>query len=135
MDELLQLLAIYWDGERGATEEEIRHAEQELAVSFPADYRRMLEWSNGGEGPAGDLYLSLWRTGDLKGLNDDYAIAIYLPHVVGIGTDGGGDCFALDYRDGGTPKLVSVPLGDLDAELVTFLAGSLEAALRTNLGM
>ena len=75
------------------------------------------------------------RRGELKGLNDDYAIASYLPRVVGIGTDGGGDCFALDYRDGGTPKLVSVPLGDLDAESVVVLADSLEAALRSKLGM
>ena len=55
-------------------------------------------------------------------LNGDYQIGKYLPNVIGIGSNRGGDCYALDYRsDTESPPLVQVPFGDLAPESVTIL--------------
>ena len=130
MDELIQRIKPRWYGRPGATDEAIRAAEAQLGITFPSDYCEFLTWSNGGEGQVGDDYLSLWPIEEAPQLNEDYQIGKYLPNVIGIGSDGGGECYALDYRRGGEdPPLVQVPFGDLEAESVTFLGRSLSSWL------
>jgi len=136
MKPLIKQMAPDWHRAGAATEADIQGAEQCLGVRFPKDYSLFLKWSNGGEGSIGPTYLSVWPTDEIEQLNSDYQIGKYLPGVVGIGTDGGGECFALDYRSSkDAPSMIQVPLGALGAETVTQLAASfqewIENALNT----
>jgi hypothetical protein len=135
VEELFETIALFWFKRTGARADQIRQAEAALGVQFPPDYSSLLSWSNGGEGQIGNRYLSIWSSDEIRQLNDDYQIGRYLPGVVGIGTDGGGQCYALDYRsDAKAPQIVQCALGDLDFESIVPLASTfrafIEAALR-----
>ena len=130
MNELTKRIQSRWDRKSPATEEQIRRAETQLGVSFPDDYREFLAWSNGGGGIYGEHYVALWAVEEVPTLNGDYQIGKYLPNVIGIGSNRGGDCYALDYRsDTESPPLVQVPFGDLAPESVTILGRRLASWL------
>jgi cell wall assembly regulator SMI1 len=125
---------ISWHGRTGANSSEIKQAEYDLGVRLPGDYKSFLLWSNGGEGAVGDAYLSLWEVGRLKELNEMYRIRFYLPHCLGIGTDGGGECYALDFRhDPENPVMIQVPLGDLDYQPAVTVGNSFQGWLEKTL--
>jgi len=93
----------------------IKKIEIELGWIFPKDYVDFLLWSNGGEGEVGENCISFWRCEDIVQLNKDYGIQNYLTeNFVAFGTDGGGVCYAFDYRNSKNPKIVKCALGDLD---------------------
>ncbi|SRR5258705_6885650 len=126
MDDLIKTISSDWSGESGATVNQLRQVETAFGFKLPDDYKKVMLWSNGGEGPIGSAYLSLWATQKIKKLNEDYQIRKYLPHMVAIGTDRGGKAFALDYSESdANPTLIQVPLGDLDVVSVTFLGRTL----------
>jgi len=137
MNNLLHKIEATWDRAEGASPEDIGDTERTLKVRFPADYCTFVEWSNGGHGLIGKTRLALWELDELEQLNSDYQISSYLPGVFGIGTDGGGECYALDFRKSrDMPALIQVPLGDLRKESITALAPSflkwLEDLLKEN---
>lgn len=114
-----------WAKAEGVSSKDIRNEERCLKVRFPIDYCKFLEWSNGGHGLIGGNRLALWQIEEIEQLNSDYQISFYLPGVVGIGTDGGGECYAYDFRQNpDKPMIIQVPLGDLRNESVTVLAVS-----------
>ncbi len=119
VDELIAVIENDWSKKPGASMDDIMRTEDVLGVRFPADYQSFLRWSNGGEGDIGGRHFALWDVDSIPRLNRDYALDRYLPGVVGIGTDGGGICYALDYSAGpDAPKFVHIPLGDLDPAAV-----------------
>jgi len=123
MNRLFDRLADQWYRADPATEEDIREVEDVFGVAFPRDYRAFLKWSNGGEGSIGPRYVSLWALEEFEVIHRDYRITKYLPAVVGIGTDGGDRCFALDYRHTpDAPPVIEVPFGDLGPDSVAVLA-------------
>src|SRR5262245_45895679 len=127
MEHLLERIAPHWFAKPGAIDIDIQQAELELHVNLPLDYKQFLSWSNGGEGYIGTTYFSFWAIQKLKELNVSYRINHYLLGILGIGTDGGGECFALDFRSNpSAPAFVQIPLGDLDIESVTRIASSLQ---------
>ena len=135
--EPFEIIAPFWSKRAGASAEQIGQAEAALGVQFPPDYGSFLSWSNGGEGQIGSRYLSIWSSDEIRKLNDDYQIGRYLPGVVGIGTDGGNLCYALDYRaDAEAPRLVQCALGDLDLASIVLLGSTfrnfIEAALSSS---
>lgn len=112
---MIERIAHQWHRRPGATLDVIRQAEASTHTHFPQDYLAFLVWSNGGEGYIGTSYLSLWQVEEVYQLNLDYQIAKYLPDFLAIGTDGGGECYALNFTvNPNEPSLVRVPLGDLD---------------------
>jgi SMI1/KNR4 family protein SUKH-1 len=124
---LFERIAPYWFSKPGAIDSDIQQAESDLHLTLPLDYKQFLLWSNGGEGYIGSKYFSFWAIQELKELNASYRINHYLPEILGIGTDGGGECFALDFRSNpSAPAFVQIPLGDLDIESVTPIASSLQ---------
>ena len=134
MEDLLEIIAASWFKRTGASAGAIRQAEAELGVQFPSDFRSFLAWSNGGEGQIGNQYLNIWSSGEIRKLNDDYQIGRYLPGVVGIGTDGGGECYALDYRiDAKAPHLIQCALGDLDFASIVSLGSTFRSFIETAL--
>ncbi|RQS50806.1 MULTISPECIES: SMI1/KNR4 family protein [unclassified Burkholderia] len=107
---------------------EIASLETTLGVSLPLDYKDFLAWSDGGEGEVGDLYLSMWTVVQAVELNALYSITTRMGRgFVGIGTDGGDYCFALDLRRG--ERFVVVPLGALAEDEVKPLASDLVSGL------
>ncbi|RQS48666.1 SMI1/KNR4 family protein [Burkholderia sp. Bp8984] len=107
---------------------EIASLETTLGVSLPLDYKDFLAWSDGGEGEVGDLYLSMWTVVQAVELNALYSITTRMGRgFVGIGTDGGDYCFALDLPRG--ERFVVVPLGALAEDEVKPLASDLVSGL------
>jgi SMI1 / KNR4 family (SUKH-1) len=112
----------------GASPVTIRDVEEALGVMFPQDYSALLQWSNGGEGPVGESgYLQLWPVDQIESINNEYSVRSYLPNVIAIGTDLGGNAYLIDF--GGAPRFASVdfvnlhhdaivPLGTTVAEFV-----------------
>jgi hypothetical protein len=128
MNDFIALLGAGFHGKRPAASPEIMSLETSLGVAFPSAYREFLSWSDGGEGAVGDLYLSLWSVGQVAELNGLYSITRRMGRgFVGIGTDGGGYCFALELRGG--ERFVAVPLGALAESEVKHLADSLTYGL------
>jgi len=123
-----------WSKREGASKDDLLQAETALHIVFPRDYKVFLKWSNGGEGEIGNLFLSLWSTNEVVTLGKDYQIAKYIPGIVAIGTDGGGKAYCLDYRtDVDNPKMVRLPLGDIDPESVHVLADDFQRWLEKSL--
>ncbi|WP_246797611.1 SMI1/KNR4 family protein [Burkholderia perseverans] len=102
---------------------DIERLESVIGTSLPSDYKDFLLWSDGGEGEVGDLYLSMWTLSQLSDLNSLYLIDKRMSaKFLGIGTDGGDYCFALDLRGG--CEFVVVPLGALADDEVRRLDNS-----------
>jgi hypothetical protein len=87
--------------------ENLGELERRLGVKFPADYQRFLEDENGVEELFGGAYLVLYSLEELPALCDWVAGSI--PGLVVIGSDGGGEGVALDFRQS-PPQVVIVPL-------------------------
>ncbi|WP_081752884.1 SMI1/KNR4 family protein [Kallotenue papyrolyticum] len=131
IQQLIDEISKNLDAEPPATEDMIREAESLAGYSFPEDYKSFLMWSNGSEGQVGGRYVSLWNVGRLRELNDGYGINLYLPGVLAIGTDGGGQGYALDFRSSATsPAFIQVPLGDLNFDSITILEDSFFEGMR-----
>ncbi len=110
----MQLLENFYKND-SCNKEVIKKTEDELGIVFSKDYVDFLLWSNGGEGEIGENYISFWRCEDIVQLNKDYGIDKYLTKdFISFGTDGGGECYAFDYRDLRNPKIVKCALGDLN---------------------
>ncbi|WP_414449629.1 SMI1/KNR4 family protein [Burkholderia sp. 22PA0099] len=107
---------------------EIASLETTLGVSLPLSYKGFLGWSDGGEGEVGDLYLSMWTVAQVVELNALYSITTRMGRsFVGIGTDGGDYCFALDLQKG--ERFVVVPLGALAEDEIKPLASDFVSGL------
>ncbi|RYD23532.1 MAG: SMI1/KNR4 family protein [Verrucomicrobiaceae bacterium] len=59
-----------------------------MGGKLPHDYLDFLEWSDGGEGDTGVIYITLWKSEDLQRLNEGYDIEGFLPGSIAIGDDG-----------------------------------------------
>jgi SMI1 / KNR4 family (SUKH-1) len=114
LQEIIDKLQPYWFKKAGATIQQIGVVETLLGRMLPAEYKEFLLWSNGGEGKFFDNYLSLWQIEELPTLNADYKINVYLPNVIAIGSNGGGEGIILDFNNSVEPALKRVPFGDLD---------------------
>ncbi len=92
-----------------AVPDDLAACERTLGRPLPLDLRNFLLASNGGEGPIGEGYLSLWRVETLESKNAAHAAATRFPGLFLIGTDGGAEAFALDLEAGQT-TYVMVPI-------------------------
>jgi hypothetical protein len=102
---------------------DVSKLEASLNVSLPSDYKEFFLWSNGGEGDFGGLYLAMWSTDEVASLNELYSIRRRIgDDFIGVGTDGGDYCFAVDLRN--NAAFVVVPLGALADDEVKRLADS-----------
>jgi cell wall assembly regulator SMI1 len=86
------------DAEAGATESTIEAAENRLRQRFPDDYRNFLEAENGLAGWYGDVYLSLYTIEQVVELNEIHEHLAHQPELIHIGSDGGGEAIAFDFR-------------------------------------
>jgi hypothetical protein len=86
--------------------------------------------ANGGDGFHGPHYAMLWSAVEIVELNESYQVRAYAPGLMLIGSNGGGEAYALDSRNSSSP-VVRVPFVGMDLTLVqefeptisTFLGG------------
>ncbi len=76
------------DRKLGASEDDIRAAEQKLGCALPEDYKQFLRFTNGFEGFLNDAYLALWPTEELVDLNERYRMKEHFPGATLVGSDG-----------------------------------------------
>jgi hypothetical protein len=89
-----------------------------MGNKLPKEYLEFLEWSNGGEGDTGSNYFTLWKSDELKSLNDGYDIEGFLPGAVAIGDDGPNLLF-LDANQ----QVCRTPYGYGADDMIEVLAG------------
>lgn len=98
-------------------------------VRLPKDYTEFLRHGNGGEGFIGEAaYAILWAVEELQELNTAYEVEEFAPGLLLFGSDGGGEAYAFDLRDG-EMSVVQVPFVGMELELVERIADSFSGFL------
>lgn len=88
-----------FNGNAGATSENVSRCEDSLSSTLPEDYLAFLKLFNGGEGyVGGDAYVMLWSTDEIVQFNREYEVSEYCPELLLIGSNGGGEAYAFDRR-------------------------------------
>jgi hypothetical protein len=109
---------------RGTGEDVIREFENLSGVSLPEDYRYFLTIADGAEGFLGEeIYVMLWPVEEILEMNTGYEVQEYAPGLLLFGSNGGGEAYAFDTRDG-RMAVVSVPFVGMDLSEIRFLAPS-----------
>lgn len=85
---------------------EIRAAERQLGVVFPDDYREWLLSTNGTEAWFGEVFLMLYSLDDVVAVTRAAEPDERLPKYVAIGSDGGGESLAFDFRSSPPPVVM-----------------------------
>lgn len=80
-------------------------------VSLPEAYRDFLAAANGGHGFVGDNHVVLWSVDQLEEFNRGYEVETYAPGFFLIGSNGGGEAYAIDLDTG---SVVMVPFIGMD---------------------
>lgn len=101
------------DADAGAAESTIEAAENRLRQRFPDDYRTFLKSENGLAKWYGDVYLSLYAIEQVVELNEIHEHLAYQPELIHIGSDGGGEAIAFDFRQN-PPTVILVNLVSTD---------------------
>ena len=115
----------------GATMDAIEQAERALGVRLPETYKEFLLRSNGAEGDTGTMYVQLYPVEQLEACNETLRLREYVPGLMAIGSDGDGECLALDYREQEVePALVFIPFTVLEADAVVRQGRTFEEGLR-----
>ena len=79
-----------------------------LPTKIPLDYFNFISLYNGGEGFIGEEYLKLYKIEELLHINEDYSVDEFAPDIFIIGTNGGGEAIAFDFRYE-NPKYILIP--------------------------
>lgn len=120
VDELLKGLV----SARGVDRELVLKTLSAFTQALPNDFIEVFSTSNGYEGPIGKSgYLVIWPVEDIHRNNEEYGFLEYLPGIVAFGSDGGGEAFAFDFRNGES-TVVQVPFASMSDADVEELAGS-----------
>jgi hypothetical protein len=98
--------------------------------SLPLSYLDFLAQCNGAESgvhdEGGDC-LAIWSSKEIPELNEAYQIARWVPELLAIGSDGGGDAIGVDRAASPDPELwpvVRIGFGNLDrADFVRLASG------------
>lgn len=115
MDDLFDTYFEKMECNSPALENDIKHVEEIMGISFPRDYVAFMMKADGAEGSLGEnSYLSIWRIEDIAELNNDYEVSEYTPGLVYFGSDGGGIAYAFDMNLGGC--IVEFPFDSIHYE-------------------
>jgi len=105
----------------GVAEHELVALKARTGLGLPEDYQAFLRRCNGGEGFVGTEYLILWKLGELEPFNKEYEVSQYLPDVLLIGSNGGGEAYGFRI---GVWEIVRVPFVGMSPQLCTRMAKS-----------
>jgi hypothetical protein len=112
------------------SEAELRVAEISIRHELPSDLRDFLLRSGGGEGWIGGGYVAIYSTQELAEVHEGYQVDEFCPDLVLIGTDRGGEAFAIDRSTGryvmtpfiGDEPAVRVDVGGSFEEFLSFVS-------------
>ena len=85
----------------------------ERALPLPREHIALLTASDGASGWFGSAFVQLWSARELIANNVAYNVAEFAPDLVLIGSDGGGEAFAVVIATG---EYVSVPFIGMESE-------------------
>jgi hypothetical protein len=109
-----------------ATIGSISRCEAQIGRKLPADYIRLMQQMNGGEGFIGQNYLMLWSLEELSKMNRNTYFAEAAPGLLVFGSDGGGEAFGFDTRTA-PPPVVVVPYVGMAWDTAVQMAPSFDA--------
>lgn len=102
------------DKEEPATLEMIEKVEKEWNVNFPNEYKQLMLFSNGVEGPIGNIgYLSIWPINELVELNQEYAVDEFLPGIKYFGSDGADIAYGFEFDESET-LVIEIPFDSIE---------------------
>jgi hypothetical protein len=125
MKELEQILNdINWPL-RDLNEESLK-SEIKINIGFtlPDDYKFFLSHYQGYETFIKDFYIVLWDKLEVSELNNGYEIQYYLPQVLAIGSNGGGEMIGLHYKEKDNYEIILLPFGSLNEEEHQIIIGT-----------
>lgn len=106
------------DKETPATKIMIEKVEKEWNISLPCEYKQLILFSNGIEGPIGKAnYLSIWPINELIELNQEYAVDEFLPGIKYFGSDGGDMAYGFEF-DHDRTTIIEIPFDSINKEEV-----------------
>lgn len=104
----------------------IANTETDLGINLPHGYVKFFMMSNGYEGFVGkNSYLVLWHVEKLKQFQKGYQVNQYVPGLLMIGSDGGGEAYGFDTRLE-TWTVVQVPFIGMDWSMAQLISASFE---------
>jgi cell wall assembly regulator SMI1 len=113
---------------QGATDEALDTAAATLGIDLPADYRAVMREVNGGEGAFGESWLRLHRVEDLVERNEVWRE--FQRPFTAFGSNGGGESYAWDCREGRAGNYATVSDIDLDPESAVPCGATFEEFLK-----
>jgi SMI1 / KNR4 family (SUKH-1) len=116
MRRTLEDLLREFSGNSPASSQEITSVEAVFGKPLPDAFRSFLKIANGGDGFHGTHYAMLWNAREIVELNESYQARAYSPGLMLIGSNGGGEAYALDSRILSSP-VVRVPFVGMDLTL------------------
>jgi len=106
-------------------ESEFEELKSSLPINLDEGYLKFIKESNGGEGFVGDGgYLSLWKMENLVDWNKDYEVPQNAPGYFFFASDGGGEAYAFNIKDGSFVKFAFIGMLIVDEPVLlgsTFL--------------
>jgi hypothetical protein len=78
--------------------EQLAEVQATLRVQFPEDYATFMSESDGAMGWVGKAYVALWSLEQILEAQCELSVEEVLPEACPIGSDGGGEAYALDRR-------------------------------------
>lgn len=99
-----------------------------VEFTLPAGYEKFIRSSNGAEGFLNNAYLILWPIEDLFAHNEGYRVEEYAPGFFIIGSDGGGNSYAVDKQTG---ALYEIPFIGMSREEATWVAKDFDDFIET----
>ncbi|MEE0295020.1 MAG: SMI1/KNR4 family protein [Eubacterium sp.] len=106
------------DMETPATKIMIEKVEKEWNISLPCEYKQLILFSNGIEGPIGKAnYLSIWPINELIELNQEYAVDEFLPGIKYFGSDGGDMAYGFEF-DHDRTTIIEISFDSINKEEV-----------------
>ena len=119
----LNKILVEFNGNAGASADEINAVASKLKKTLPDDYVAFLGATSGGEGTIGDSYIMLWSVDKLLELNASYQVDRFAPGLLLFGSDGSGEAFGFDTRSNPW-QVVQIPFVGMELEDVEVLASS-----------
>ncbi|MEZ0325798.1 MAG: SMI1/KNR4 family protein [Fimbriimonas sp.] len=97
---------------------------RDLEVTLPPDYLEFFTFANGAEGNSpGQQYMRLWPIDELEELNLQYEAAESVPGMLLIGSNGGGEAYAIDFQQP-PPAYVMLPFIGMSREDAWFFGNT-----------
>ena len=94
-----------------------------IDFNVPMGYLEFMKNSDGAEGFLNDSYLILWSVEEIFDNNRDYQVEEFAPDFFIIGSNGGGETFAIEKQTG---KLYMTPFITMSREDAIYKADNFE---------